>query len=643
MGATLRVLIVEDSPTDALLFVRELERGGYAVLHRRVDTAAAMEVALAESSWDLVLADFSTTRFDVPSALQGLKASGLEVPCIVMSGTVGEEAAVEALKLGADDFVAKGNLARLVPAIERELREVDARAMRRDAEEKLRESDLRLRTVTETATDAIVSFDEAGRVVYANPAAERTFGRAAADFAGLPFRELIAPSSPPGDVARLSDVIVGHGDPVVRSLELAGRRGDGTEFPVELSCARWNAAGGGGATAIVRDTTERKKLEAQLMISDRLLAIGSLTAGVAHEINNPLASLLANLELAGNETRELGRWLGAPAQLRELETLLDAAREAGDRLRHIVRDLRIFSRAEEETVGPVDVRQVLESTSRLAWNEIRHRARLTTDFREAPPVLGNEFRLGQVFLNLIVNAAQAIPEGDAERHEIALATRSDAQGRIVVEVSDSGSGMAPEVVRRLFTPFFTTKPRGVGTGLGLSICRRIVEGFGGVIAVESAPGKGSTFRVTLPAAKLAPAGTSASAAGAAVAPSPAPRRGRVLVVDDESSILNVVRLALGKEHDVTTCSDATDALERIVRGEPYDVVLCDMMMPRKTGMELHADLVRVAPAQAERMIFLTGGAFTPRARAFLEEVRNLRVEKPFRLADLRAIVNRQLA
>jgi len=228
-------------------------------------------------------------------------------------------------------------------------------------------------------------------------------------------------------------------------------------------------------------------------------------------------------------------------------------------------------------------------------------------------------------------ALRGVPRG---RRAVAVAV----DGRVVVEVRDTGSGMSPEAVARLFTPFFTTKPPGRGTGLGLAICHRIVTSLGGEITVESAPGAGSTLRVHLPPARP-------SESGAAHGPSAAtasPRRGRILVVDDEPLILSAIRRSLGTEHEVVTATQAVQALDRITAGERFDVVLCDLLMPNMTGMDLHARLVSAAPDQAEKMIFLTGGAFALRARTFLEQSRNLWIEKPFDPAALRNLINARL-
>jgi CheY-like chemotaxis protein len=253
-------------------------------------------------------------------------------------------------------------------------------------------------------------------------------------------------------------------------------------------------------------------------------------------------------------------------------------------------------------------------------------------------VSGSEARLGQVFLNLIVNAAQAIPDGDSERNKITVTTFTDDAGAAIVEIADTGSGIRPEDVANLFTPFFTTKPPGIGTGLGLPICQRIVAQMGGAIHVESEIGKGTTFRVTLPPASgEAPA----KARARSVAPK-SQRRGRILVVDDEPMLAAAIRRVLASQHDVVTTTRAEDALERLRAGGNFDVIFSDLMMPQVTGMELYARVCKEFPEQAPRMVFLTGGAFTQAAREFLAKVSNPTLEKPIDRNGLLALVNERV-
>ena len=387
-----------------------------------------------------------------------------------------------------------------------------------------------------------------------------------------------------------------------------------------------------GCVVVARDISDKKQTELHLMVSDRMASVGTLAAGVAHEINNPLASVIANIDMAVQDVQSMSDKSMLPS---DLVDELEDARTAADRVREIVRDLKIFSRAEEERHGPVDVEHVLESTLRMAWNELRHRAKLVKNFRKVPLVEANESRLGQVFLNLIINAAHAIPTGNYEGNRITITSVYDPQGKVVVTISDTGTGIPLHVRPRLFTPFFTTKPVGVGTGLGLAISHRIITQLGGTLTFESEIGKGTDFIVTLPVA----ATQIQARASARPTLAPASRRGTVLVVDDEEPLVQAIRKYLSGDHVVTAVTSAHAALDLMQGGARYDVVLCDLMMPQITGMELYAEVVKLDVSQANRMVFLTGGAFTVAAREFLDQATNLRLEKPFDLKELRKLVN----
>jgi two-component system, cell cycle sensor histidine kinase and response regulator CckA len=386
-----------------------------------------------------------------------------------------------------------------------------------------------------------------------------------------------------------------------------------------------------GFVTVARDVTDRKHTEMQLMLADRMASVGTLAAGVAHEINNPLAAVIANLDMAVQDVAALGDRPDLPPDL--VDELADA-RAAADRVREIVRDLKLFSRTHEDTFGAVNVEKVLDSTLRMAWNEIRHRAKLVKEYGTVPRVVANESRLGQVLLNVIVNAVQAIPEGKYEDNEIRISTQS-AEQHVEITITDTGMGMPPEVKQRLFTPFFTTKPVGVGTGLGLAISHRIITAMGGTITFDSDLGKGTVFRIRLP---IAGPGTPVLTAKIPIA-SAATRRGRVLVIDDEETIGNAICRYLARDHDVEAVVSARHAIDMLARGERYDVVLCDLMMPQITGIEFYGTVAKLDVAQATRIAFMTGGAFTEAARAFFEETPNPRIEKPFDLKSLLHFVN----
>jgi signal transduction histidine kinase len=377
------------------------------------------------------------------------------------------------------------------------------------------------------------------------------------------------------------------------------------------------------STERARELADRKQLESQLVVADRLAAVGTLAAGIGHEINNPLAFLIMSLDAAKDVAGGPLRPDGGDASP-ELREILGTAQEGAERIRRIVSDLKSLARDEGASRGPVDVRRVLDACAQIAGNQIRHRARLVKDYGPVPAADANEGRLAQVFLNLLINAAQAIPEGRADDNFIRIFAGADAEGRVVVEISDSGVGVEPQVQSRLFEPFFTTKPVGEGVGLGLSVCHAIVTDCGGSIAVSSEPGAGTTFRVVLPAhAEEAPA------------PPPAPARPRpidgaslrVLVVEDEKRLAQSLERTL-RAHDVTVADNGRAALE-LCREQDYDLILCDLLMPELTGMDVYEELARMRPGAEQRIVFMTGGAFTPRAQTFLATVPNQTLYKPF--------------
>jgi PAS domain S-box-containing protein len=397
-----------------------------------------------------------------------------------------------------------------------------------------------------------------------------------------------------------------------------------------------NAAGEvDGALGVSIDVTERVSMQSRLLQAERLASMGTLSATVAHEINNPLTYVLGNLDVAVALIAELE----STASTGRLAQHLGHAREGADRVRRIVRGLRVFSRQDDERTEPTDVQLVLGRALEMADNVIRHRARLVRNFDPVPPVFANDLRLGQVFVNLLLNAAQSIPEGHADENEIRVSTWHDKEkSAVVVTIEDTGSGIAPEVKPRIFEPFFTTKPVGVGTGLGLAICYGVISGLGGNIEVDSVAGEGATFRVRLPASGRA-RGRSATAPRSL---DPI-RRGRILIVDDDANVARTFALMLQGDHEVVVSLEPRRAAERILDGERFDIIFCDLMMPDMTGMDFHAAIAERQPRQADRIVFVTGGAFTPSARAFVARVSNTFLEKPFDKAALDEVLAAYLA
>ncbi|HET9753418.1 MAG TPA: ATP-binding protein, partial [Myxococcales bacterium] len=394
-----------------------------------------------------------------------------------------------------------------------------------------------------------------------------------------------------------------------------------------------------GGIGIVEDVTERKRIEARLSRADRMASIGTLAAGVAHEINNPLVYVTLGLELIDRELSRLRLRPAVPAadEWERMRNWVREALEGAERVRAIVRDLRTFSRPGEQQAVPVDVEKVLESSINMALSHIRPRAQLVRDYHKVPAVLADESRLGQVFLNLLVNAAQAIPEGAADLNAITVRTRSGLSGEAIVEVRDSGIGIEPWKIERIFEPFWTDKPVGVGTGLGLSIVHGIVSALGGEITVQSTPGRGSIFRVILPGA---PPGELRAAPVVVSAPRTPGRRLRLLLIDDEPYLGVTLKTGLRDEAEVVAAREGREALRILHEDQEFDLILCDLMMPGLTGMDVFDQVSRELPALCRRFVFMTGGAVTERARRFLDGMPDQRLDKPFRLEQVEALLRR---
>ncbi len=507
----------------------------------------------------------------------------------------------------------------------------------RRTEQTLRGLEQRHRQILDAITDWVLVKGPGSKIVWANKAFCDIYGMTNETLQGLvdaPFNEpdnTIQYIQDDAQVFNTGETLDIPDEPVTRH--------DGRVLRVHtVKSAIFNDDGNVVMTVgVSRDLTDRKRMEAQLRLADRMVSVGTLAAGVAHEINNPLSFVMSNLDLVAEELRAQADVVTAPP-MGELLELINEARDGAERVRTIVRGLKTFSRADEERRRPLEVAAVIELSINMAWNEIRHRARLVKDFGTAPLVEADETRLAQVFINLLVNAAQALPEGNADTNQIRILVSTDSAGRAIVEIHDTGAGIPPASLQHIFDPFFTTKHIGEGTGLGLSICQGIVTGLGGEITVESALGVGTTFRVALPPAR-APEATTVDHAPAALVPAGG-RRGRVLVVDDDVMVGKALARALARDHDVEFVSEGRLALERIRAGERFDVFFCDLMMPALTGMDIHRELAKIAPDQLDRMVLITGGTFTPGARQFLDTVTNERMDKPFDTQNVRALVRR---
>jgi signal transduction histidine kinase/CheY-like chemotaxis protein len=531
---------------------------------------------------------------------------------------------VRALESSESAMVERDELKRLLRELQRHQLELELQNRElRESQQALEESRSRYAELYDFAPMACLSLDSRGCIQEINLTGAALLRRDRSQLIGQPLSPLVVPADVVPFLQHVRRCFAGES--LVTEL---GLRPGGVRIRVRLHSAPHDGSSPQARlcrTALI-DVTELRQMELRLSVAERLASVGTLAAGVAHEINNPLAFLSNNLELATRALKPLER----EASVEKAFHALADARTGALRIQDIVKDLVAFARPEERSAGQVDVQQVLEVAVKMAMGEIRHRARLVRDYSDVPPVAATESHLGQVFLNLLVNAAHAIPEGSTERNEIRLCTRHQG-GAVVVEVHDTGRGIPAEELGHIFDPFFTTKPVGQGMGLGLAISHSLVGALGGQLSVESEPGRGTVFRVQLPAA---PVRQVAPPAAPVPAPSSATVRGAVLIVDDEPLLGQSLELLLSDSHDVTLTTCAREALALIQGGRRFHAILCDLMMAEMTGQQFHEQLSRSEPEQAQRIIFMTGGAFTQGSRDFLAKVPNAQLTKPFKLDQL---------
>ena len=478
----------------------------------------------------------------------------------------------------------------------------------------------------------------ATELLYWSPQVYRIHGRSPNTFIPTLARGIEAYH--PDDRARVSELVqraVDRREPF--SFDLRIVRPDGSIRRVECRGRSELDPASGATVALVgvfQDVTERDQLRERSARRDRLVATGTLAAGVGHEINNPLTYVIANVEFAIDELTALAG--PAPSsRMGEVRDALVEAKEGAGRIGKIVRGLKAFAR-EEGPLAATDVYAAIQVAIDMAVHELRNRATVTTELGDVPQVVADESRLSQVLVSLLVNSAQSFKTSDLARNRIVVRSLVLPDGRVAIEVQDNGAGIPEDVLPRIYDPFFTTKTVGLGSGLGLAIAHAIVTSLGGEIACTSQVGAGTTFRVALAAAP--DPGKQPSQASPKRS---ATRRGKVLVIDDEPSVLRMVARALQSEHEVVTVNNTVDALRILSEeGLRFDVIFCDLMMQVMTGIDLYRRVSDERPALAKRFVFVTGGSADDDLRAFLSEVPNERLEKPFGNEILREVTRRLL-
>jgi two-component system, cell cycle sensor histidine kinase and response regulator CckA len=591
----LRVLIVEDSEDDTFLVLRALRRGGYNVDYLQVDTPLAMHTALEQETWDIVIADYTLPAFSAPDALKLLQSQRQDLPFIIVSGTIGEEVAVAAMKAGAHDYLIKGNLTRLVPAVERELREAAERQIQRQTLQALLDTEQKIReqaALINIASDAIFLCDLDNHIIFWNHGAERLYGWTAEEVSGkkassLLYRELLP------QVAEIPQVVFDQGE-WQGELQKINKDDVRVIVATRLTLVRDDDGRPQSILSVDTDITEKKQLEAQFLRVQRLESLGTLASGIAHDFNNILTPILAIAQMMSMKSDH-----GEEQRQHLLKIIEDSARRGAG----LVKQILAFAQGVEGERLPLQVRHLLSEMVQVARQTFPKTIEIEINIPTTDLWLVNAdtTQLHQVLMNLCINARDAMPDGGtlslaAENRQITESyARSNLEARagahVVMTIMDTGTGIPIELLDRVFDPFFTTKELGKGTGLGLSTVLGIVKNHGGFVKVSSEIGKGTKFRVYLPAiADTVPV----------LVRERSPSLGNqelILIVDDEPLIQQVTQVAL-ETHNYRTllANNGMEAIELYKKHQSeIIVVLMDSMMPSMDGLTAYHILKKLNP------------------------------------------------
>ena len=629
----LRILIVEDSEDDLLLLLRELRRGDYILDYLRVETAVEMQAALDRQTWDLVIADYTLPRFSAPAALKLLQQQHRDLPFIIVSGTIGEDAAVAAMRAGAHDYLLKNNLVRLVPAVARELREAQERQRRLDAEQALRESEERFRQLAENITESVFWMSEptAMKMLYTSPAYERIWGRSCNSLYTnfMEWIEAIHPDDRQRVRTSYSELaLLGKYDEEYRiirpdeSIRWIRDRG----FPIkDRAGIAYRVVG------IAEDITNRKLTEVALRRTERLESLGTLTSGIAHDLNNVLTPIMGIVQLLPSK---IGSMDDSTRKL--LQILNDSTHRGAD----LVKQILSFARGVESKPTNIQVSDLLLEIQQVIHQVFPKNIELSLDLpSNLWSIFADASMLHQVVTNLCVNARDAMSNGgklsiSAENiivgeNDARLSVDASSGNYVAIAVTDTGTGIQPQIFDRIFDPFFTTKDIGKGTGLGLSTVIGIVKSHHGFIDVNSEVGKGTQFTVYLPAT------VTSEISPVPISTPPESGQGElILVVDDEIPIQVITSATLEMYgYRVMTASDGVEAIALYAQHkQEIGVVLMDMMMPNLDSITLVRALRKFNPDV--QIIAMSGLATSEVVAQTMEEGVKAFLPKPFTATEL---------
>ena len=604
MKSPLHILHLEDDPQDSKIVQSMLEAEGIACAITLVQNHDAFVAALEKGGVDLILSDCTLPAFDGMAALKIARANWPDIPLVFVSGTLGEERAIESLKNGATDYVLKERLGRLVPAVRRAMQEVDACAESRRTVEALRASEQRLRIVVSESPLGIALLAMDGRPVLTNAALQKMLGYTGEELCRMHFKEFTHPDDCAKDLELFHQLV--QGECSNYQMEKRFIRKDGLELWARLSVARAGetTSHNNFAVGMVENMTVQRQLQSQFIEAQKMEVIGQLAGGVAHDFNNLLAVIMGYSDLTIQKFPDN----------EEIRTPLETIRATAERAAGLTRQLLVFSR--NQIIQPVvlDLNVVMEGLKNMLRRLIDENIEMKiVPAKAIGRVKADSGYVGQVVMNLVVNARDAMPNGGMITLATSNVTLNENYARahtgalpgdyVMLSVSDTGTGMTDEVKAHLFEAFFTTKPKGKGTGLGLATCQTIVQQSGGHIGLESEVGQGTTFEVYFPRVDL-PLDKAASM----VRPGPLPRGTEtLLVVEDEPSVRHLACDVLEAQgYRVLRAANGQEGLRatREPKGQPIDMVITDVIMPVMGGKAMVEWLITTYPDM--KILFTSG-------------------------------------
>lgn len=584
MKSALNILHLEDDPNDAALIQSTLTAGGIAYTITWVQNREDFVAALHRGGIDLIISDYMLPGFNGIAALGIAHANWPDIPLIFVSGTLGEERAVDSLKSGATDYVLKDRLARLAPAVRRAMREVDELAAKRSTEEALRKTEHRFQIVFSESPLGIVLGGKNGRPVLTNPAMQEILGYTNEELCQMHRSEFTHPDDREKDMDLYQELIQGRRDGYRTEKRYIRKDGQVTWVRVSMSLANSTAEDPGFAIGMVEDITAQRDLEAKFIEAQKMEVVGQLASGVAHDFNNIMAVIMGYSDLMTQK-------LVPPA---EFKNYLETIRSVAERAAGLTRQLLIFSRKQTVQLVVLDINEVVKDLDKMLRRLIDENIAMTIHpSKDIGRIKADSGYIGQVLMNLVVNARDAMPNGGKltiTTENATVTNGTTAAGNpppgdyVMLSVSDNGTGMTDVVKARLFEAFFTTKPKGKGTGLGLATCQTIVQQSGGHISVHSELGRGTTFKVYFPRIDqpLVPA----------TQPQNRPVAGgteTLLVVEDEPVLRHLARSVLEAQgYHVIVAPNGQEALHTVRdhKGPPIRLVISDVIMPMMGGVAM---------------------------------------------------------